>query len=142
MEGDPRRNSSSDMMNAAQVCISAIRMTLQETPTIGTCLTNIPESRKPKKYLRECCHHRIKCTAATFLAAFMWRIPLNSATLATTTHNKLERMSNGTGTQVRVRMINRWRVKMIQMRIYKGKTLQKKMKKKRKHGSNLNCLCI
>ena len=24
------------------------------------------------------CHHRIKCTATTFLAALMWRRPLNS----------------------------------------------------------------
>jgi len=51
----------------------------------------------------------------------MWRRPLNSTTLATTTHRKSERVSNGIGTQVRVRMINRWRVKMIQRRIYKVK---------------------
>ena len=51
----------------------------------------------------------------------MWRRPLNSTTLATTTHRKPERVSDGTGTQVRVRMINRWRVKMIQRRIYKVK---------------------
>ena len=42
--------------------------------------------RGTQKYLRENCYHRIKCTAATFLAAFMWRRPLNSAVLATTTH--------------------------------------------------------
>ena len=48
MEGGPRRNSSSDMMNAAQVCTPAIRETLQETPMIGTCLMNIREGRKPK----------------------------------------------------------------------------------------------
>ena len=67
MEGGPRRNSSSDMMNAAQVYI----------PTI------------------------IKCTTATFLAAFMWRIPLNSTVLATTTHRKPKRMSDETDTHVR-----------------------------------------
>ena len=66
-------------------------------------------------------HHRIKCTAATFLTTFMWRRPLNSITLTTITHKKLERVSDGTGTQVRVRMINKWRVKMIQKRIYKVK---------------------
>ena len=51
----------------------------------------------------------------------MWRRSLNSTTLTTTTHRKPERVSDGTGTQVRVRMINRWRVKMIQRRIYKVK---------------------
>jgi len=48
MEGGSRRNSSSDMMNAAQVYILAIRVTLQEVPVIGTCLMNIREGRKPK----------------------------------------------------------------------------------------------
>ena len=48
MEGGPRRNSFSNMMNATQVCISAIRVTLQEAPMIGTCLTNILERRNPK----------------------------------------------------------------------------------------------
>ena len=42
--------------------------------------------RRTQKYLKENCYHCIKCTAATFLAAFMWRRPLNSAVLATTTH--------------------------------------------------------
>ena len=51
----------------------------------------------------------------------MWRRPLNSITLATTTHRKLERVSDETGTQVRVQMINKWNVKMIQRRIYKVK---------------------
>ena len=77
--------------------------------------------KETQKYLRESYHHRIKCTAATFLAAFIWRKPLNSTILTTTTHKKPERISDGTSTQVRVRMINRWRVKMIQMRIYKVK---------------------
>ena len=53
----------------------------------------------------------------------MWRRPLNSTALATATHKKLERVSDGTGTQVRVRMIKKWREKMIQRRIYKVKDL-------------------
>ena len=48
MKGGPRRNSSSDMMNAAQISILAIRMTLQKAPMMGTCLMNIREGRKPK----------------------------------------------------------------------------------------------
>ena len=51
----------------------------------------------------------------------MWRRPLNSATLATATHRELEMVSDGTSTQVEVQMINKWRVKMIQKRIYKVK---------------------
>ena len=48
MEGGPKRNSSSDMMKAIQVCTPAIKVTLQEALMIGTCLMNIREGRKPK----------------------------------------------------------------------------------------------
>ena len=48
MEDGSRRNSSSEMMNAAQVSILATRMTLQEAPLMGTCLMNIQEGGKPK----------------------------------------------------------------------------------------------
>ena len=51
----------------------------------------------------------------------MWRRPLNSAALATATQRELERVSDGTSTQIKVRIINKWRVKMIQKRIYKVK---------------------
>jgi len=37
-----------DVTNAAQVCIPAIRVTLQEVSMIRTCLMNIRERRKPK----------------------------------------------------------------------------------------------
>jgi len=36
------------MINAAQICIPTIKVTLQEVPIIGTCLTNILERGKPK----------------------------------------------------------------------------------------------
>ena len=36
------------------------------------------EAIRTQKYLRESCYHRIKCTTAVFLAALMWRRPLNS----------------------------------------------------------------
>jgi len=48
MEGGPRKNSSSDTMNVAQVCILTIRVTIQEAQRIGTCLMNIWEGRNPK----------------------------------------------------------------------------------------------
>ena len=74
--------------------------------------------RGTQKYLRKSCHHRIEYTAATFLVAFMWRRPLNSAVLATTTHRKPKRVSDGTSTQVRAQMINKCRIKMVQGELY------------------------
>ena len=71
-----------------------------------------------QKYLRESCYHRIECIATTFLAAFMLKRPLNSAVLATTTHRKPEKVSDGIGTQVRAQMINKCRIKMAQREIY------------------------
>ena len=69
----------------------------------------------------ESCYHHIECTAATFLAAFMLRKPLNSTVLATTIHKKLERVSDGTSTQVRAQMINKCRVKMAQKKLYNAR---------------------
>ena len=66
-----------------------------------------------QKYLRESCYHRIKCTTATLLAAFMWRRPLNSAALAKATHKKPKRVSDGTCTQLRAQMINKCRIKIV-----------------------------
>ena len=74
-----------------------------------------------QKYLRESCYYCIECTAATFLAAFMLRRPLNSAALATITNKKSKRVSNGTNTQVRAQMINKCRIKMVQGEIYNGR---------------------
>ena len=71
-----------------------------------------------QEYLRESCCHRIKCIAATFLAVFMWRRPLNNAVLVTTTHRKPKREFDGTSTQVRAQMMNKYRVKMIQRELY------------------------
>ena len=44
--------------------------------------------------------------------------PLDSVVLATTTHKKLERVSDRTNTQVRLQMINKCRIKMGQREIY------------------------
>ena len=43
-----------------------------------------------QKYLRKDYCHRIKCSAANFLATLMWRRPLNSAALAIPTHREPE----------------------------------------------------
>ena len=67
----------------------------------------------------------------------MWRRRLNSATLANTTHRELEKVVDGTSTQVRVQMINRWRVKMIQKGLYKvGDSPQKGDRRKREKKNN------
>ena len=71
-----------------------------------------------QRYLRESCCHRIECSIADFLAAFMWRRPLNSAALAILTHRGLERMFDAISTQVVAWMINKWRAKIIERELY------------------------
>ena len=74
--------------------------------------------KETQKYLRESYYHHIKCTAATFLAVFIWRRPLNSAVLATTTHRKPENMFDETDTQVSAQIINKCKLKMVQRELY------------------------
>ena len=151
MKGNPRRNYSSDVVCAAQICIPASRMTLQEAAMIGTCFMNMLHEhirrQEAQKYLGESCCHHIKCMTATFLATFMWRRSLNSVTLATTTHRKPEKMSDGIGTQVEAQMINKCRIKMFQKELYNVRDPPSDKRKERGRGekedcSNLNCLCI
>ena len=67
----------------------------------------------------------------------MWRRCLNSATLANATHRELGKVADGTSIQVRVQMINRWRVKMIQKRLYKvGDSPRKGDRRKREKKNN------
>ena len=73
---------------------------------------------RTQKYLRESCYHRIKCITAILLATFIWKRLLNSAALTITTHRKPNRVSNGTGTQVRTQMINKCKVKIVQGELY------------------------
>ena len=62
----------------------------------------------------------------------MWRRPLNSATLANATHREVGKVADGTSTQVRVQMINRWKVKMIQKMLYKMGDSPRKGDRKRR----------
>ena len=71
-----------------------------------------------QKYLKESCYHYIEYTAATFLAAFILRRPLNSAALATTTHRKPESVFDETSIQVRAQMVNKYSIKMTQNELY------------------------
>ena len=73
------------------------------------------------KYLRKSYCHCIKCLAANFQAAFIWKRSLNSAVLATTTHRKPERVFDGTSIQVVAQMINKYRIKIVQKELYNVK---------------------
>ena len=65
---------------------------------------------KFSKYLRKSFHYHIKCIVATFLAALMWRRPLNSVALAAATHRWLKGVSDRMGTQVGIQVINKCKV--------------------------------
>ena len=73
---------------------------------------------RDRKYLRKSCCHRIECPAANFLAAFMQRKSLNSATLTIITHRRPERVSDGTSTQVVAQMTNKYKIKIVQKELY------------------------
>ena len=67
----------------------------------------------------------------------MWRRRLNSTILANATHRELGKVTDETSTQVRVQMIDRWRVKMIQKGLYKvGDSPRKGDQKKREKKNN------
>ena len=53
-----------------------------------------------RKYLRKSYCHRIECSVANFLIAFMWRKLLNSVALTTPTHKRSKKVTDGTDTQV------------------------------------------
>ena len=74
----------------------------------------------------------------------MWRRPLNSIVLATTTHRKPKWVPDGTGTKVRAQMINKCGIKMTQRGLYNrrdppSKEEEKKGREERgkKHCSDL-----
>ena len=81
-------------------------------------IPQIHEKEEKTKYLSKSCHHHIKCTTTTFLAALMWKRPLNSVTLATTTHKGLKEVSNGIGAQVETWTINKCKAQMIRKSLY------------------------
>ena len=65
-----------------------------------------------QKYLRKSCYHRIQCTAATFLAAFIWRRPLNSVVSTTITRREPRKIFDETGTQVKAGIVDKCTIKM------------------------------
>ena len=91
-----------DKQSTSQMCIIVFKMTgdLSRSFSDGDDHCECKRGRGAQKYLRESYCHRIECSAANFLTAFMWRIPLNSVVLAIPTHKGPERMFDGTSTQV------------------------------------------
>ena len=71
-----------------------------------------------EKYLRKSCCHRIECSVANSLAAFMWRRPLNSVVLAAATHKGLKEVSDGMGAQGEALMINKCKAQMVRKGLY------------------------
>ena len=114
--------SEEELLLGYDKCSSSIYFSNQNDPSgssiDGDVRLEHTRRKEIQKYLRKSCYHRIKCIAATFLAAFMWRRPLNSAALTITTHKKPKKVSDGTGTQVKAQMINKCRMRMIQRELY------------------------
>ena len=81
------------------------------------------ERMEVRKYLRKNCCHRIECPEANFLAAFMWRRPLNSVAMATTIYRKPKRMFDETSTQVVTQMINKCKIEIVQKELYNVRDL-------------------
>ena len=74
----------------------------------------------------------------------MWRRPLNSIVLATTTHRMPKRVSDGTDTRVGAQMINKCRIKIVQKELYNVRDAPRigdQKNHRRKHCSNLDCIC-
>ena len=92
-----------------------------------------------RKYLRESYCHRIECSAADFLAVFMWRRPLNSVASAIPTHRGPKGVSDGINTQVVAWMINKCRIKIRKMGLYNIRDppwREDEKKSRKKHCSN------
>ena len=85
---------------------------------IKICTVNVLDKVGVEKYLRKNCYHRIECSAANSLAAFMWRRLLNSTALVAPTHKGPRRVFNRTSTQVVTWTIDKWRAKIIQRETY------------------------
>ena len=110
--GCPRRNTLLAKHNKGQDVSLALQGDIPGGPIDKDTYYGCTGRMGARKYLRKSYYHRIECSVANFLVAFMWRRPLNSAALATSTHKEPERVSNGTSTQVVAWMINKWKAKM------------------------------
>ena len=70
----------------------------------------------------------------------MWRRPLNSAALVTTTHKGLKEISDGMGAQVGVHVTTKCKVQMIKNSLYNVKnSYRKKEEKEREYVKEPYC---
>ena len=102
-----------DITSIPQICIPTARGTFQEAQERGICPLDLKERWESPKDLTKSCCHCIKCTITTFLATCMWRRHLNSETLVTTTRKESEEVSDKIDTQVKSRMDDKCRIKII-----------------------------
>ena len=121
--GCPRKNIPSVERNEDQNVPSVIQGDVSGVSIDKNMHYERTRRMRARKYLRKGCSHRIKCSAANFLATLMWKRPLNSAVLATPTHRGSEGVSDGISTQVMAWMINKWRAKIIKREIYNVRDL-------------------
>ena len=93
----PRELSSSDLTNDSQVNFGLTWVTFQEIPATKIDFRCTRKGEEHENILGKSCYHRIKCTTAAFLAALMWRRPLNSV-FNYYYHRKPEKLLNRTDT--------------------------------------------
>ena len=111
-----------DITSIPQICIPTARGTFQEAQERGICPLDLKERWESPKDLTKSCCHCIKCTVTTFLATFMWRRNLNSETLVTTTRKESEEVSDKIDTQVKSRMNDKCRIKIIWKELFNVKS--------------------
>ena len=88
---------------------------------LGRRVSLTQQGRGKCKTSRRSHNYRIKWRKATFSAPLMWKRQANSVSLANATHRKIRKISDGTGTQVKVQMDNKCKVLINLRRLYKGR---------------------
>ena len=72
-EGGPKRNASSAKQSRGQNVWSVIQSNVLGYPINKNTHHESTGQREAMKYLRESCHHHIKCSVANSLAPLMWK---------------------------------------------------------------------
>ena len=98
--GCPRKNIPSVERNEDQNVPSVIQGDISGVSIDKNMHYEHTRRMRARKYLRKGCCHRIKCSAANFLVALVWKRPQNSVALVTPTHRELVKVSDEISTQV------------------------------------------
>ena len=94
--GCPRKNIPSVERNEDQNVPSVIQGDISGVSIDKNMHYEHTRRMRARKYLRKGCCHRIKCSAANFLVALVWKRPQNSVALATPTYRGPVKVSYGT----------------------------------------------